>query len=298
MTRVLIVDDSTVDRKLAAGCLQGQDVDVSFAVDGREALDMIRSDSPDIVLADLVMPEIDGLQLVETLRAEHCGVPVVLMTAHGNEEIAVKALQKGAASYVPKKNLARDLADTMITVLGLATEQRNESRVLESLVDVQLTFELSNDLAALRPLIGHMQTQMRRLNLFPESEIVRISTALQEALVNAIEHGNLELDSTLREGQGNEYAELAAQRRTQVPYADRKVYLAANFSRDRATWVIRDEGQGFDPKQLPDPTDPANLQRVSGRGLLLIQTFMDEVQFNATANEIRMSKRRVTRLQS
>jgi anti-sigma regulatory factor (Ser/Thr protein kinase) len=133
---------------------------------------------------------------------------------------------------------------------------------------------------------------MRRLDLFEESDIVRISTALQEALVNAIEHGNLELDSSLREGLGDEYVELAAERRRQSPYSERKVHLTASFSREKATWTIRDEGRGFDPESLPDPTDPANLHRVSGRGLLLIRTFMDEVEFNQQANEIRMSKRR------
>ena len=56
--------------------------------------------------------------------------------------------------------------------------------------------------------------------------------------------------------------------------------------------MVRDEGLGFDPSLLPDPTDPANLGKVSGRGLLLIQTFMDHVEHNATGNEITMVKRR------
>ncbi len=55
-------------------------------------------------------------------------------------------------------------------------------------------------------------------------------------------------------------------------------------------FVVRDEGQGFDPALLPDPTDPVNLERVSGRGLLLIQTFMDRVEHNARGNEITMVK--------
>ncbi|MBI1311233.1 response regulator [bacterium] len=292
MTTVLIVDDSAADRKLAGGCLRNAGLDLIYAENGRAALDLIHASPPDLVLTDLVMPEIDGLALVETLRTEHRSITVVLMTAHGNEEIAVTALQKGAASYVPKKNLSRDLEDTIRTVLSVSTVERNEARVLNSLVNVELTFELDNSTAALRPLISHMQTQMRRLDLFEESDIVRISTALQEALVNAIEHGNLELDSALREGSGDKYVELAAQRRSEPPYSERKVHLTASFSREQATWTIRDEGRGFDPESLPDPTDPANLQRVSGRGLLLIRTFMDAVEFNSQANEIRMSKRR------
>ena len=55
----------------------------------------------------------DGLQLVQAIRSKYPGMPVILMTAHGSEDIAIQALQKGAASYVPKKSLARDLAETL-----------------------------------------------------------------------------------------------------------------------------------------------------------------------------------------
>jgi anti-sigma regulatory factor (Ser/Thr protein kinase) len=62
------------------------------------------------------------------------------------------------------------------------------------------------------------------------------------------------------------------------------------MSCERAEFVIADEGPGFDPNSLPDPTDPANLESVGGRGLLLIQTFMDEMRFNAAGNQITIVK--------
>ena len=62
------------------------------------------------------------------------------------------------------------------------------------------------------------------------------------------------------------------------------------ISRATGTFTVRDEGPGFDPSKLPDPTDPANLEKISGRGLLLMRTFMDEVRFNATGNEVTMVK--------
>ena len=58
-----------------------------------------------------------------------------------------------------------------------------------------------------------------------------------------------------------------------------------------ARFTIRDEGKGFDPSSLPDPTDPENLLKASGRGLLLVRTFMSEVTFNGIGNEITMIKR-------
>lgn len=291
MTTVLIVDDSVVDRKLAGGCLKNCDLEIAFACDGREALDLMADDPPDIVVTDLQMPEVDGLELVKQIRKLYRKVPVILMTAHGSEEIAVSALNAGAASYVPKKNLSRDLKETVRDVLSVASSELAEQQILESLTTVKLEFKLGNEVTALRPLIMVMQGHMRQLGVFDESDIIRISTALQEALVNAIDHGNLELDSKLRELNNNTYQKLGNERRKQKPYASRKVDVAAEFNREICRWTIRDEGQGFDPKSLPDPCDPANLQRASGRGLLLIKTFMDEVSFNDKANEVTMLRK-------
>ena len=292
MTTVLIVDDSVVDRKLAGGCLKNCDLEVAFACDGREALDLLAGDLPDVVVTDLQMPEVDGLELVKQIRKLHRHVPVILMTAHGNEEVAVSALKAGAASYVPKKNLSRDLEETVNSVLSVASSERAEQRILESLTSVSMKFELGNEIGALRPLIMVMQGHMRQLGVCDESDIVRVSTALQEGLINAIEHGNLELDSALRELKDNTYQKLGDERRKQEPYASRKAYVTAEFNREGCRWTIRDEGQGFDPGSLPDPCEPVNLQRVSGRGLLLIRTFMDEVSFNDNASEITMFRKR------
>jgi anti-sigma regulatory factor (Ser/Thr protein kinase) len=65
------------------------------------------------------------------------------------------------------------------------------------------------------------------------------------------------------------------------------------FAPGEATFVIQDEGPGFDPASLPDPTDPENLDKVSGRGLLLMRTFMDEVSYNDRGNQVTMIKRTV-----
>ncbi len=66
--------------------------------------------------------------------------------------------------------------------------------------------------------------------------------------------------------------------------------MEVRLARDKAVFVVRDEGCGFDPSSLPDPTDPANLDKVTGRGILLMRAFMDQVEFNARGNEVTMVK--------
>jgi anti-sigma regulatory factor (Ser/Thr protein kinase) len=119
--------------------------------------------------------------------------------------------------------------------------------------------------------------------------------ALEEALLNAIFHGNLEASSELRQQDEDHYYRLAEERCRQPPYRDRKVYFTFRLTRTEGVFSIRDDGPGFDWSALPDPTDPDNLGRVGGRGLLLIRTFMDEVHFNDKGNQITLVQRRTSR---
>jgi anti-sigma regulatory factor (Ser/Thr protein kinase) len=147
-------------------------------------------------------------------------------------------------------------------------------------------------LEGLEAFIGHIKDQLRQIRLFGEHDILRIGTALYEALVNAIEHGNLELRSDQRELPNQEYRRLFEERSLRAPYRSRHVYMHAVLTRGLATFVVRDEGPGFDTTRLRDPTAPENVAQVNGRGLFLIRTFMDDVRFNERGNEITMTKRR------
>jgi anti-sigma regulatory factor (Ser/Thr protein kinase) len=153
---------------------------------------------------------------------------------------------------------------------------------------------LENDTALIPPLLARLHERADRLELFDAGTADRVAVALTEALLNGILHGNLELDSRLREEDEATYERMSEFRRRWPPYRDRRLHVRARFSRREAVYVIRDEGPGFDPSTLPDPTDPAHLERTTGRGLLLIRAYMDAVAFNPTGNQITLTKRSTT----
>ena len=97
---------------------------ILLAADGIEALDVMRREPVDLVLTDLQMEGMDGLQLVEAVRADFPLTPVILMTARGSEEVAVQALEKGAASYVAKRRLPKELLEIVHQVLASSDENR------------------------------------------------------------------------------------------------------------------------------------------------------------------------------
>jgi CheY-like chemotaxis protein/anti-sigma regulatory factor (Ser/Thr protein kinase) len=293
MTRILVVDDSAMDRRLAGGLLDKHEGwSTLYAADGLEALEQIELHVPDLVLTDMQMPRMNGLELVSNIRQEYPLIPVILMTAQGSEEIAVQALQAGASSYVPKRELSHDLVDVLERVLETANQSRSYSRLMNRLTRAEAAFILENDLTLIPSMVGYIQREIASIRFCDETERLRVGVALEEALLNAYYHGNLEVDSSLREADHNAYYNLARDRSGQTPWCDRRIHVHTRLSPAETVFTIRDEGPGFDPRSLPDPTDPANLERPCGRGLLLMQTFMDEVTFNDTGNQVTMVKRR------
>jgi CheY-like chemotaxis protein len=293
MAKILVVDDSLMDRTLAGKLLEKHSGwTVAHAEHGRAALAALERETFDLVLTDLQMPEMNGLELVSAVRAQHAYVPVILMTAHGSEEIAMHALQRGAASYVPKQNLARDLVETAENVLTVASAERNQQRLLECLMRTESQFLLDNDPTLIPPLLGHVRENLLRMNLCDETGLIRVTMALSEALTLAIVQGNLEIDPGLRDKDERSYQQLITDRRRQKPYRDRRVHVVAKELLHEARYVVRHEGPGFDMAYQPDPEAPALFDKVSDRGLLLVRTFMDEVTHNETGNELTLVKRR------
>ncbi len=290
MACILVVDDSAADRELAGHLLAKNSWSVIYAEDGRQALTRMREHDVDLVLTDLVMPDLDGLAFVEQAKIDHPLVPVVLMTARGSEEIAVRALEAGAASYVAKKVLVRDLPEVVQRILDASREHKSYTRLLGRLQ--KASFTLENDLELISSLVSYLTRVLRDSGMFDESDCHGITTALDEALTNAYYHGNLEVRSDIREHDVRAYRMLAEQRRQAAPYRDRRIRVSANLTSDEARFVITDEGRGFDVAAVPDPTAPENLARPSGRGIFLMKTFLDDVRYNDAGNEVTLLKRR------
>ncbi|MEM8668135.1 MAG: response regulator [Planctomycetota bacterium] len=293
MTTVLVVDDNPVDQKIASRCVSEHGATSLFAKNGREAMEIVERERPNIVLTDLQMPEMDGLSLVRRIRQSHPGIPVMLMTAFGSEDIAVQALQAGATSYIRKRILRQELGGALQTVMSSVPVASHRDKVREFLNDSDSEFVLGYQPDGPQILVNYLQDCLERLNFCDPTELMRIGTALYEALVNAIDHGNLELDSELRD-TSDHYDQLREERIRTPPYNGRTTSVKFNINSDRAVFRIRDQGPGFDPTNLPDPTDSENLLNAGGRGVMLILSFMDEVTFNAKGNEITMQKFRRT----
>lgn len=292
MPNVLVVDDSEVDRRIVGGLLEGQaGCTVHFAKNGREAITFLRRSTPDLIVTDMQMPERDGLELVRAIRLHYSHIPVVLMTAHGSDSIAVQALEEGAAGYVAKSQLGERLVDTVQELFAIKRADRTYERLIGCLNRTVFQFSLDSDPALHDPLVDLVQQIISGMGLFDVNGRFRLGIALKAALANALFRGNLELSARdlpsdrdcVLDGQ---CLELVENRRHQEPYQSRRIDVEIEMAQRGAKLVIRDQGPGFDWAKMMAQTPVASLESDAGQGLVLIRTIVDEVRFNPAGNEI------------
>ncbi len=289
MFNILLVDDSAVDRLVIKSVLnQYEHFEVDTAEDGAIALEKMRVKVPDLVVTDMQMPNLNGLQLVEKIRAHYPYVPVILITGEGSEALASLALQRGAAGYVPKARCGEFLHDTIEHVMELTRSESSFKRLIDSSTLCQFEYVFENDVTLIAPMLELAQRMCAGMKLCDEAGCVQIGVALEHAILNAIYHGNLEIGT---ESVGN--ASLMKQRLGQLPYKDRKVQVDIRITRDEAHFLVRDEGPGFNVKEVAANGQKLALTGEAGRGLFLMWAFMDSVTFDRKGNAVAMVKRRV-----
>lgn len=270
-------------------------------VTGRKGWTAERATSPDAALDrladadfEVLLADSDALRRrrdwLGTVRDRYPDLPVVVVTPHSRHEATVDSLLLGAATFVPRDRLSRDLVTTVERIVALSCADEAPP-VGELLAETAHRYVLRNDRAMITPVLRHVQGELGRFRICGRPDRLRVAVALEEALVNAIVHGNLEVSSKLRERGDDSFERVILERRAASPYQARAVTFAATFRPGEAAFVIADEGPGFAPSDVPDPTDPENLVKPYGRGLLLMRTFMDEARHNARGNEVTMVKR-------
>ena len=187
---LLVAEDSETQAVYIRTLLQNAGYRVQTVANGRAALESLREQLPDLLVTDLEMPEMNGLDLVESVKQEFPELAVVLVTARGSEDIAAEALKRGAASYVPKRNLESDLVPTLNRILQVVQAEQANQRLDRCILKSTTEFELENDLSLVPTLIARLQQSMRTYGLFDEGQLIQIGIAFDEALTNAVVHGN------------------------------------------------------------------------------------------------------------
>ena len=258
--RILIVDNNDELRVLLEQALGRLGHEVIVTGEREKALRRDDLDSFDLIISDLSEAEVNG-QPISELHRKHL---VTELNGQKNGPGVIKAFKMGAANYLRTPYNRDELRDIVEQTLANKLRYVDDTSAF-SHVHEKIEFELPSDLALMNGVLDYLQERVAKLGLI-RPERSNLFVALDEAFVNAVKHGNK-----------NDLNKL--------------VKITAELSPNEASFTVEDEGEGFDIREIPNPCDPENLFRTSGRGVLLIYNIMDEVEYNAQGNRVKMIKR-------
>ena len=239
--------------------------------DRAEALAREDLEEFDLIISDLTEDADSGVQLVSELKRKRLLVPVVVSTDEAQQPGLVKAFKMGAANFLRQPYNKEELRSIVDKTLSYKLRFVDDLKILPY-VREKIDFELPSDVTLMNGVLQYLIERLAKLGVI-KPERSNLFVALDEAFVNAVKHGNR-----------NDPAKL--------------VRITAELSTKEARFTIEDEGDGFNVQEIPDPRDPENLFKTSGRGVLLIYNIMDEVYYNERGNRLTMVKRPEESLES
>lgn len=132
MEKILVIDDDKLVRKVFKLTLSKEGYDVLEAEDGRQGLQLIKTENPDLVLTDFQMPGINGLEVIAEITRLKLNIPVIMLTGYGDVSLTIKSIQKGAYEFLEKPTKPEVLKSTVRSALDSAKSSRDLPDVISS----------------------------------------------------------------------------------------------------------------------------------------------------------------------
>ncbi len=263
--KILVVDDETAITDLLRGCLSEKGYQVTTATNGREALEALRAEEFDLVLTDLRMPCLDGLQLLKAAKDINPRLPVIFISGYGEAKTVVTALKAGAENFLAKPLDLELLEQVVEQTLSLACLQPRRCPL--PTISQETRLEAPSRPECVQDLVYQLALSAVAVGFASPDLDSNLKLALVEAVTNAMEHGN-------------KWDE------------NKRVQISAVLSKGEMKVTITDQGAGFNHRKLLNPTTSEHLLTERGRGVFLVHAIMDEVIYNQAGNQVTLVKRK------
>jgi len=257
--RILIIDDHNDLAEALKEVFVHQGHEVCTVEDRIAALAIENIYGYDLVITDL---DVENL----TLPISNNGNSAICLPKdiHGYQGENIKAFKICASNFKREQMDEEELKELIATVLDYKLKFVDKEEYIRGIHE-SIEFELPSVLSVMHIVLEYLLKRVDKVGVV-KTEESNLFVALDEAFVNAIKHGN-KFD------------------------ASKNIRIAADVSKSEARFTIEDEGEGFDVNNIPDPLDPQNLFKPSGRGVLFIYNIMDEVKYNERGNSLTMVKK-------
>ncbi len=251
--KVLLVDDEPHVTEIIGRILSQAKIEPLAASSGEEALNLLRTHRVDLVITDILMPGMSGLELLEKIKGLYPTLPVIVLTAHGDFYVAKEALNRGAFYFLTKpfnKSTILNISEKALRLPRITSEKR---RVLPYAV-ATLTYRIPSDFSMVPAISYQVMRVCEDMEYSSKKTNFAIPLAVDELVINAMKHGN-KMDS------------------------GKEVAVEARVGHDFFTLIVEDQGPGFDYGALPQEFNEESLLAEEGRGIMMVRFYMDELRF-------------------
>jgi len=269
--KALVVEDEPETGQLLAEILRRRGYDPTVMMEGKPAVPWTQENRPELILLDLMLPDIDGYDICETLKLERDTnlIPIIMVTARDTPKDKVHGLQVGANHYLTKPFTVEQLTQAIDRALAWRHDLEHTG------TEGEIHFQLQSDTEYLDEL-NHLLGSLFLFSGVSEDQVRQLITAVRELGINAIEWGH----------------------RKNI---DLIVTVTYRIDPEKVTIVIKDTGPGFDRGKLlhaAKPEDPVSHMMVretlgmreGGFGILMAEGLVDDLQYNEAGNEVRLIK--------
>lgn len=260
LPRVLIVDDDQRIQNYLAALLRKHGYDPVAAGAADCALELIETGCIDLTISDILMPGMDGLDLLQQIKAINPAMPVAIMTGLGTADNAIAALNRGAFNFITKPFRHQEILKVVRRGLTFREPFRHAAELLEY-GRLSVRHNLPSNLALVQPIASQLAELAVNMGYFLDARKMEFRLVVDELVANAMVHGNRQ-------------------------DASKRVLVELTIDRERLVLVVEDQGQGFRPDLLPDPREGEGLLRCHGRGVLLCRMYMDELIYHQPGNRV------------
>jgi two-component system OmpR family response regulator len=269
---VLIVDDERDTNDLLASLVQSRGFEPIQLFEGTQVVDAVREHNPDLVLLDLMMPDMDGFAVCERLKLNRDTnlIPIIMVTALNDADHRLRGIRVGANGYLTKPFTPAQLYE----VIDKALAWRQEHFTRGTYGEIQ--FDIRSELGHLQQ-VNDLLADLYAHTPLTERQVKDLKQAVMEMGSNAIEWGH--------------------RKNAELP-----LHITYRIDPSAVTLVIRDQGPGFNPNKIPhaaseeDPIGHLDIRnelgiREGGFGIMLAKGLVDEFRYNDKGNEVTLVKR-------
>ena len=262
---VLIVDDDEGVRNTLSAILKELRLTPVAVSDGVEAMKVINSQKIDLIITDLMMPNMDGFEFIQNSRQVNANIPIVVISGFAEVNNAVEALSLGAYNFITKPFTIREIENIIKRGLRLREFSLGTHRLTQGIKNTT-EIELPSFTHLLPSAALYIVRECQWRGIEDENVLGNISICVDELLNNALVHGN-GMDEL------------------------KKIKIKLVFNQKEFRLSVEDEGDGFDYKKILSVFAGKDLDLPTKRGFFIVNYLMDEISFNEKGNIVTMVKR-------